>query len=302
MNKGKSFLMYSGLALTMLFWALSFIWYKQVFEFIGPVSTIFLRLVISSLLLWPIGFAIKRIRLIKKEHLKWFFLAAFFEPFMYFVGESYGVKYVSSTLSSLIISTIPVFTAVMGVYLLKERLNSLNIAGIIISLFGVALVIISNGESAEYSLKGVFLLMVAVVSAVFYSVIVKRLTQNYNPYTIVTVQNTIGIFYFLPLVLLLEFNDLRTVSLSKELLIPLLELSVFASTLAFIFFTNAVRTIGVSKANVFANFIPVFTAVAAYFMINESLTLLKITGIVLAIGGVFLSQVKRKRKRIHNLY
>jgi drug/metabolite transporter (DMT)-like permease len=74
----------------------------------------------------------------------------------------------------------------------------------------------------------------------------------------------------------------------------MLQLAIFASSLAFLFFTMTVEKIGVSKANVFSNLIPVFTAVFSFFIIGETFSVQKIAGIFIVIFGVFLSQLKKK--------
>ena len=67
-------------------------------------------------------------------------------------------------------------------------------------------------------------------------------------------------------------------------------LSVFASVIAFVLFAWAVRKVGVSRTNVFVNLIPVFTAILAWLILNENITLLKWIGIVVVVGGLFVSQ------------
>ena len=70
-------------------------------------------------------------------------------------------------------------------------------------------------------------------------------------------------------------------------------LSVFASVIAFVLFAAVVRKIGVAKTNVFVNLIPVFTAVFAWWFLNEQLTWLKISGIVIVVSGLFVSQLSK---------
>jgi drug/metabolite transporter (DMT)-like permease len=53
--------------------------------------------------------------------------------------------------------------------------------------------------------------------------------------------------------------------------------------------------LGISKTNIFSNLIPVFTAFFSWILIDEQFTMVKIAGIVLVIGGVYLSERSRKR-------
>ena len=72
------------------------------------------------------------------------------------------------------------------------------------------------------------------------------------------------------------------------------ELAVFASTLAFICYTIGLKELGVSRASVYSNFIPVFTAIFSYFVIGEMIGNQKIIGMVVVLAGLFLSQIKQK--------
>ncbi len=110
----------------------------------------------------------------------------------------------------------------------------------------------------------------------------------------------LGIFLFAPLFFIIDFTEFKQSGFSSEAWIPLLELAIFGSSFAFIFFTFSIQRIGIGKANAFTNLIPVITAIIVYFVLDEILNVNKITGISLVIGGLFLSQIKTSglRERI----
>jgi drug/metabolite transporter (DMT)-like permease len=62
------------------------------------------------------------------------------------------------------------------------------------------------------------------------------------------------------------------------------------------FYTYAVREIGVSKTSVFTNLIPIITALASYFLFNETLTLVKILGILIVIIGLYIAQNAKQKE------
>ena len=288
---------YSALVLSMIFWSLSFVWYKDIYQYLKPFTLIFFRLIISSILMLTATTLIGRLQKIKKEDRRLIFTLAFFEPLLYFIGESLGMQYVSPTVGAVIIATIPLLVPIAAFYFLKEKLTVLNLFGIAFSTLGVCLVLLDNTFSFVASPKGVMLLFVAVTAAVFYSIILMKASAKYNTLTIITYQNTIGVFYFLPLFFIFEFQYFKDIEFSSDMLIPLFEMAVFASTLAFLLFTYAIRQIGVSKANIFANLIPVFTAIFAFWLFGEEFYLQKIIGILVVIGGLFLSQFRKRSKK-----
>ena len=71
-------------------------------------------------------------------------------------------------------------------------------------------------------------------------------------------------------------------------------LGVFCSAIAYALWAFAFSKLGASKANVYSNLIPVFTAIFSYFIIHEALTANKIIGIVVVVVGLVLSQMKSK--------
>ncbi|MBN1925835.1 MAG: DMT family transporter, partial [Prolixibacteraceae bacterium] len=76
------------------------------------------------------------------------------------------------------------------------------------------------------------------------------------------------------------------------------ELAIFASTLAFVFFTYSVRYMGITKSNMFVNIIPVFTATFAWIMLGDIPTVQKITGIAIVIAGLFIAQMKFRKNYV----
>ena len=283
----------------MIFWSFSFIWFKIANETYQPLTIVFIRLVIAVLLLTSFLFITNGFIKIKKADRKYFLVLALFEPFFYFLGESYGLTYVSATVGSVIISTIPVIAALGAWLFLRERLRIINYAGIILSFIGVIIFIINRDGSMSFGMKGLGLLFLAVVSAVGFNLTLSRLVGNYSPVFIVTVQNIIGVILFLPVFLFTDLHQFFNTPFVAKSFIPILELSVFASCGAFILFAYSIRKIGVSKANVFTNCIPVFTAIFSFFILGDKLTLQNVAGMFIVIAGLFMSQMNNRKKKIN---
>ena len=283
----------------MIFWGFSFVWTKLLLQFLQPLSIITLRLIISSIFLIGVGLFFNRLQVVKQRDYVSFLLLAFFQPFLYFIGETIGLNYVSATVCSVLISTIPLFSPIATWFFFKDKLKLVNILGIIISINGVVLVILNDDFAFDASVIGVLLLGLAVFSAISYSILVVKMSKKYSVYSIITYQNFIGIFLFLPFFFYFNFEHFINVKITFEILEPLFALSIFASSLAFIFFTYGIRELGLVKANSLSNLIPVFTAISAYFVSGEKLSLLNIFGIFIVLCGLFLSQLK---KRVHIQY
>jgi drug/metabolite transporter (DMT)-like permease len=281
----------------MLFWGLSFVWYKQALDYFGPITLVICRLLVSLPLLAVSAFLLKRLKRIDRKDWPVFLLLAFLEPFIYYMGESTGMQYVSSTVASIMIATIPVFTAVFAFFIYKEKLGLNNYIGFALSFLGVLLVVLADRENMGATYKGLLFMMVAVFAAVGYGLIVKKIAEKYNSLTIVSVQNLLGALYLIPVYLVFEHKRTISTEWDFEMIIPLLYLAFFSSTLAYLGFIEGLRKLGVSKATIFTNFIPVFTAIFAYIILKDSLSPLKIGGIIFAVIGLVLSQAEKGRRK-----
>jgi drug/metabolite transporter (DMT)-like permease len=287
---------YGGILLAMIFWSLSFVWFKIANETFRPITIVFTRLVLSIMIMGAFLAVRKKFIRIRKADRILFFMLALFEPFIYFLGESFGLTYVSATVGSVLISTIPVFATIGAWLIFKERLKIINYTGIILSFIGVLIFIFRADGTISFNLNGLLLLTLAVFSAVGYNLTLSRLVGTYSPVLIVTVQNALGAILFLPIFLISDFSHLMNTTVTLRSFIPIIELSVFASCGAFIFFAFSVRNIGITRANVFTNFIPVFTAVFSFFLLGDKLTIQNILGMMLVIGGVYMAQINGRQK------
>ncbi|MCG8579598.1 MAG: DMT family transporter [Bacteroidales bacterium] len=292
----ERFKVLGSMVLSMICWAFSFVWIKQAFLSFNPLTIVLGRLVISAGLLYIILKLLKQLKPMQKADFKWFVLLAFFEPFLYFMGESFGLELVSSTVGAVIVSTIPLFAPITDKLFFKSRVSWSNILGIFVSFAGVLLLIFKEDFTLTAPIKGILLVFLAVIAALGYSVVLKKIPKGYNAVSIITYQNAIGIFFFLPLFLTYDYPNLGDIDIKTEAVVAVIFLAVFASSLAFIFFTYGMRIIGITKANVFVNMIPVFTAVIAWWVLDEVLTLQMLIGICIVISGVFVSQIKVRRR------
>jgi drug/metabolite transporter (DMT)-like permease len=222
---------------------------------------------------------------------------SFFEPFLYFIGESYGLIYISSTVAAVIVATIPLISPVAAWFFYREKVGWMNAAGLLFSFLGVGLVVLNGSFRFDASPLGVGLEFMAVLAAISYSIVLRNLVGRYNTFTIIAWQNFIGVILFLPIWLIFEFNDFVSKPFHPQAFRAIVFLAVFASTLAFVFFTQSIRHLGVNRSNTFINLIPVFVAVLSFFILNESLEIQQIGGIVIVVTGLFLAQLKRKRKK-----
>ncbi|MDA3853095.1 MAG: DMT family transporter [Bacteroidales bacterium] len=282
---------YLALILAMVGWALSFVWFKVALPVYGPLTVVFLRLLISAALLFIFLKVTGKFRVLDKKNMKLLLLLAFFEPFLYFLGESFGLKYISSTLAAVIIATIPLFAPIPARIFHNEHPSGNFFTGATLSLIGVILVAFQPG--LVVSGIGIGLEFLAVLAALGYSTVLKKVPNSVPIFSIIFYQSLIGSVYFLPFWLIFEAKETFATPFHTEAFIASVELAVVASVFAFVLFTYGLRRIGMSRANVFVNAIPGFTAVFAWLILGDAMSWHKIGGLLLLAAGLWLAQRKK---------
>ena len=288
---------YVGILVTVFVWGMSFLWSDAVLDQDVPVFTfIFTRMVLAAAALSLFSLATGRMQRIRKGDLKWFAAMTAFEPFLYFLGETFGLKITGSpTLCSVIIATIPVFMLIVGQIFFKEKLSRLNRVGIFLAVAGVVLFILIGGSLHTNYLYGIAVLFLAVAGSTGYTAICKKLVdKGYNAFTIVTWQFILAAGYFLVPFLIWDASSWTPAFLAWPVLRPILALAVLCSGVAFVIYAACVDHIGMTRTTVFLPLVAIVSAVASFLMGQDTLLPLQMAGIVVAMAGVVMAQYQTR--------
>ena len=288
-------------AFAIALWGMSYIWTDTLIAHDIPVFYfIFVRIFIAGFMLFLFNAASGKSMAIQKKDWPKFLALALCEPFIYFIFETYGLKFTGSpTISAMVIATIPIFSVGAGIVFFKEKINLINIAGILLSLVGIIMVAMAKGEVGEHLVIGIMFLLVAVIAEVGHASLTKSLSGNYAAQVIVMYQFLIGSIYLLPLFLwngLDGFN--RELYFSAEVVYPIICLAVLCSSMAFSLWVSTIKVLGVAKSSIFSALIPVVAAMIAWALGHEILNLRQWGGIAISTLGVILSQYSG-RKNLH---
>lgn len=300
-NDGRSgWIWYLAILVTVFFWGMSFLWSDSVLDQGVPVFTfIFTRMVLAATILTLFSLLTGRLQKIRRGDLKWFAAMTAFEPFLYFLGETFGLKITGSpTLCSVIIATIPVFTLIVGQIFFHEKLSLLNRIGIFVAVAGVVSFIVLGGSLHTDYLYGIAVLFLAVIGSTGYTAICKKLVdKKYNAFSIVTWQFILASVYFLVPFLILDAPAWTPVYLSWPVLRPILALAVLCSGVAFVLYAACVDHIGMTRTVVFLPLVAIVSAIAASLMGQDTILPLQMAGIVVAMVGVVMAQYTKPEKQ-----
>ena len=293
-------LVYIASMFAITLWGMSYIWTdKLIAQNIPIFYFVFVRILLAGIVLFLFNTAYARIKRIQRQDLGKFLLLAFFEPFIYFICETFGLKLTGSpTLSAMVIATIPIFSIGAGMVFFKEKVNFINVIGILFTLVGIVMVAMAKGELGENFIWGVILLLIAVISEVGHASITKSLSGNYSSQIIVMYQFLIGSVYLFPLFIWkgLDGFSIET-HFSAEVWYPVICLSVLCSSLAFSLWVSTIKNLGVAKSSIFSALIPVAAAIIAWILGHELLDSRQWIGIGVSSLGVILSQYTIKKSR-----
>lgn len=277
----------------IVLWGMSYIWTDKLISLgINIYYFVFVRIFLAGIILFLFNAAYTRIKRITRKDLGKFMLLAFFEPFIYFICETFGLKLTGSpTLSAMIIATIPIFSIGAGIVFFKEKITGINIVGIMLSLAGIVMVAMAKGEPGEHFIWGIILLVIAVIAEVGHASITKSLSSNYQSQVIVMYQFLIGSIYLLPLLIWkgLDGFDME-LYFSADAMYPIVCLAILCSSLAFSLWVSTIKTLGVAKSSIFSALIPVAAAIIAWMIGHEELNSRQWAGVAISFVGVVLSQ------------
>ncbi len=280
----------------MLFWGLSFVWSKHLLTNNFPVFTIVtIRLVIASFVFVSFFKWRNLLESIQRKDLKDFILLSFFEPFLYFIGENFGLKFVDASFAAVIIALIPILISITMFFAEKNPISWEFIIGAAISLIGVSLLSINPDGTMDFSLKGVLFLCIALGSAVGYSVLLSRLVKKYRPLTITTYQNFIAIPFYIPFMFIFDIKIWPSLIWDFQNIFCLVCLAILCSAGAYMLYSYSVKKLTVTKVSVFTNLIPIVTLIVASAIGQETFSKVKFLGIIIVIAGVILSQLKLRK-------
>ena len=252
-----------------------------------------LRVLLADLILVLFNLLTGQFKLVEIRDLWKFALLSLFEPLVYFLCETYGIKETGSpTISAMIVASVSVFSVVAGMVFFRERVSLLNRVGIAVTFLGIILVLLSRAECGTPGnfAFGIVLLAIAVLAEVGHATMTKHLSSTYRPQVIVMYQFLVGAVYMLPLFLVEGLENYEPRFTSWEVFRPILCLALLCSSLAFSLWAMTIKRLGVAKSSVFLAMMCVATALVAEVIGRERLCLVQWIGIGVAVVGIVLSQ------------
>lgn len=289
------------LMLAVLFWSGNFVVGRFISGVVSPIELSFYRWFFVLVVLMPYYFIhFKRLNYyIKKYFFKILFLGVlsitFFNTFVYF-----GLQTTTATNALLINSSTPVLIILLSSLILKKHLNKIEILGVVISTLGVLYVILKGNFNEILNLSitsGDLWILIAAFDWALYSVLLKFKPQEIKPFDFLFLITFFGVFFLSILFYGNGYEITSEVYENKDLLYTLIYIVIFPSILSIYFWNTGTIEIGANKAGQYANLMPIFGSIVAYFYLDEKIYTYHFVGLFLVLLGIYLTQIYKKKKK-----
>jgi drug/metabolite transporter (DMT)-like permease len=272
-----------SLVTTLVLWGSAFALIRVAVREYSPGQVALLRFLAASAAFIPYAL-IARVRPPAMRDLWHVALVGFTSVVGYHVLLNYSLVHVPAGPTSMLVNTAPVWTALIAVVFLGERMAPRQWAGVLVSLVGV--VMIGAGRWHGVSLDPALLLPLA--AALFWSAnmgLQKPVLARYGVGTVTVYSVWIGTLGLLPFARGLP-SAIAHASVATTL--SMLYLGVFPIALAYLTWAHVLATMKASVAAGTLYLIPVIVTIIAWVWLHETLTPLAIAGGGIVISGVAL--------------
>jgi drug/metabolite transporter (DMT)-like permease len=219
-----------------------------------------------------------------------------FQPCLYFLFESYALKFTTSSQAGIIAASLPLMVAFGAKLALGEILEPRKVAGLVLAMLGVVALTLAGdgGGAAENAALGNVLELLAMMSAAGYMILVKMLCSRFAPWRLTAMQMLAGAVFFVPGLAHLLRAGLPAWTLGLAL--AMIFLGVFVTLGAFGLYNWGTSRIPASRASAFVNLVPVVAVALGWSVLGEGLNGIQLAAGAVVVGGVWMSQQGRKRK------
>lgn len=275
--------------ISISFWGVSFVSTKAVLEKLDPFSIIVIRFGIGALFLLSIILLQRNRLIVSIRYLPHLMILGIFGVFIHQVLQATALLAITASSAGWLISFSPIFTVILSMLFLHERLNMKKAAGMMLAVFGVLLVTTSrSGQSLEFQINlGFILMLLSTLNWAVYSVLLKRLKIPYPPLVVTFYMSVIGLILTTPFLLRNKGWESLSLLNSTEWA-HLLFLGVFVSGIAYWYWGKALEVLEASKVSMFLYFEPITTLIAAVLLLHERVFFINVVGGIFIIFGVII--------------
>ena len=274
-----------ALMLTILFWASAFVGIRYGLTVYTPGAMALLRFIVASLCMLLIYTRVKDKKVMPWQDRLPLMLIGVSGIGIYNIALNYGELTVSAGVASFLVGLIPVITALLSVFFLKERLTGMGWLGIAVSMFGLSLLTLGEAQETSFD-QGVLFVMIAVLVGAGYHIFSKRFLSRYHP-VVVTAWIIWGGTAFLLMFLPALAHELPQADWHATLAI--IYMGIFPAAIAYLAWSYVLHHLPASTAAMSLFSLPLLSTAMGFILLHEVPTTLSLLGGLLALFGSFIA-------------
>lgn len=275
----------------VVIWGASFIATKVVLRDISPVTIVWLRFLMGVIVLGIAVVLRKQFLILPRSEWSYFALLGFLGITFHQWLQSNALQTSEASTTAWIVSTTPVFMALLGWIVLNEKLGWVKIAGILLAFVGVLLVVYDGDLSAislrSFGKPGDILILISAINWTVFSVISRRGLKRYPATLMMFYVMFIG-WIFTSILFFATQNVAEIGNLTSNGWLGITFLGVFCSGLAYIAWYDALQALTTAQTGVFLYIEPLVAVVVAFIILGEAITAASLLGGGIIIFGVWL--------------
>ncbi|RQO39519.1 multidrug DMT transporter permease [Chryseobacterium sp. KBW03] len=282
------------LVILSIIWGSSFILIKKSLEHFNPFQVGSLRVLIAGIILLPI--AISNYKLFPKKHLKWLILAAFTGNFIPMFLFPIAETEISSSIAGIINSMMPIFVIIVGALVWKFETTKKQIIGILISFTGVCILAFGGGDSGEFKMIPILLLLLATLCYALSTTTVKSKLMEVSS-TVLSAFVFSFVLLFPSVIALTSTGFFSEFSFSRDNLLGLMFvglLSIFGTGLAMMMNYRLLKVSSPLFASTVTLVMPI-VAIIWGILDGEKMTSLQFAGAGIIIAGLIFLRTNPKK-------
>jgi len=283
MRQKKATSIVVALIVTLLFWSSAFAGIRMGLRGYGPGELALFRFAVASIVLFVYALFVG-LRMPRPRDLPGILVMGFLGFTVYHVGLNMGEVVVEAGAASFVIATVPIFSTLLAVAFLRERLSWVGWLGMLVSFAGVAIISLGAGRHLRFE-PSVLLIVAAAIGESLYFVLQKPFLAHYSGLELTTYTiwaGTLFMLVYLPGLI----RELPAAPLGPSL--AAVYLGIFPAALSYVLWSYALSKADVSRVTSTLNFTPLLSAAIAFVWLGEVLTPLTLAGGAVAIGGVIV--------------
>jgi len=287
----NNFSAYIELTFAAVAWGVSFIATKIAVQQVNPAVVVFLRFAIGAVIMLAILLARRQLTLPTLKEGLYYALLGFIGISFHQWLQSTGLVTAQASTTSWIVSTSPVFIALLGWFFLKEKLGLNTIFGIMLASLGVLLVVskgsLSSLISGNFGTSGDLLVLISAPNWAIFSVLSRSALKDKAALFVLFYVILFGwLFTSIPFVATHGWLEIAHLNTTGWLAVAFL--GIGCTALAYIFWYDGLQAIPASRAGVFLYIEPLISLVVAAVLLGETITLVALLGGGLILAGVWL--------------